>query len=142
MRRLFVIAVLWAVATITAYAQAPGLPAIDFERYFPHIVAVSEEVRDREFPQGAQYKFVTVRDEQQNVVWVAMTRREGTDRVVQLFLAKGPLDGSEGTIRDTATKFGERLRIKFEFVDLRDVRTAAEFRARTGALGWPSEVLK
>jgi hypothetical protein len=133
--------VLWSIVASSAHAQIPGLPVIDFQRYFPHITAVSEEMRDREFPLGAQYKFLTVRDEQENLVWVAMTRREGKDRVVRLFLAKGPVEGSEATLRSTVSKFSERLRIKFEFVDLRDVRTAAEFDARSAVLGWPSEVI-
>jgi hypothetical protein len=141
MRLSITFAFLWSLIASAAHAQIPGLPVIDFERYFPHMAAVSEEVRDREFPQGAQYKFLTVRDEQENVVWVAMTRREGKDRLVRLFLAKGPVEGSEATLRSSVSKFAERLRIRFEFIDLRDVRTAAEFDARTAALGWPTEVI-
>ena len=105
MRRLITFALLWSVVASPTYAQIPGLPIIDFQRYFPHITAVSEEARDREFPQGAQYKFLTVRDEQENVVWVAMTRREGEDRVVRLFLAKGPVENSEATLKSSVSKF-------------------------------------
>ena len=66
---------------------------------------------------------------------------EGGERVVRLFLAKGPVENSEATLKDTVAKFSERIRMRFEFIDLRNVRTAAEFHARTATLGWGLEVL-
>jgi len=92
MRPLWVALCLSILVPAAVHAQVPGLPAIDFERFFPHITAVSEEVRNKEFPEGVQYKFLTVRDEQENAVIVVMTRREGAERVVRLFLAKGPVE--------------------------------------------------
>lgn len=138
---LFFIVVFGALLPAPGHAQIPGLPVIDFQRYFPHITAISEEKRDREFPQGVQYKFLTVRDEQENVIVLAMTRREGPTRIVRLFLAKGPIENSETTLKDTVAKFSQRIGMRFEFIDLRDVRTLAEFQARTTALGWGFEVL-
>ena len=123
------------------HAQIPGLPVIDFERYFPHLTAVSEETRDREFPQGVQYKFLSVRDEQKNVIVLAMTRREGPDRIVRLFLAEGPVANSETTFKDTVAKFSGRIGMKFEIIDLREVRSVAEFQTHTSQLGWGLEVL-
>ena len=45
-----------------ARAQVPGLPIVDFERYFPHMVAVSDEVKNVAWPRGVQWKFISVRD--------------------------------------------------------------------------------
>lgn len=117
-------------------AQIPGLPAVDFQRYFPHLVAVSDEVRDKEYPQGVQYKFLSVRDEQEHVIILALTRREGDGRIASVFLAKGPVDGSEATFRSTVTKFSDTTHMKFQIIDLRDVRTYADFASRAETLGW------
>jgi hypothetical protein len=123
-----------------AEAQVPGLPAINFQRYFPHLVAVSEEVQNKEFLRGVQYKFLTVRDVQKHVVIVALTRREGPDRLVRLFLAEGPIDGPENTLRVTVADFSKKIGFKFEFIDLRDVKTFEAFQARVGTLGWGLQV--
>ena len=122
-----------------ARSQIPGLPVIDFQRYFPHIVAISEEKSDPAFPKGVQYKFLTVRDEEEKVVILALTRREGPDRLVRVFLAKGPIENSEATLRDTVAKFSTTVRLKFEFVDLRELRSADAFQAKANALGWGLE---
>src|SRR5437016_12066219 len=114
MRRVL-LAVIGALALhCSAYGQVQGLPVVDFERYFPHLVAVSEEIKDQKSPQGLQWKFITIRDEQDKVVWVTLTRREGQDRIVRVFLAKGPLEGSEATFRGTVAKFSETEKIKFD----------------------------
>ena len=124
-----------------AGAQVPGLPTVNFQRYFPHIVAVSEETTDKAFPQGVQYKFLTVRDDEENVVLIALTRRDGPDHVVRLFLAKGPLEGSEKILRETVDNFSRTVNMKFEFFDLRDIRTYTDFRSRTAHLGWGLEAV-
>ena len=124
-----------------SHAHAQGLPIIDFERYFPHLVATSEEIKDQRSPNGLQWKFITIRDEQDKIVWVALRRREGADRVTQAFLAKGPLEGSEATFRGVVAKFSETEKIRFEIVDLREVRTFAAFTERTAALGWGVQAL-
>ena len=80
-----------------AWGQVTGLPVVDFQRYFPHLIAVSEEKQDKQYPNGVQYKFLTVRDEQEKVIILALTRREGADRIVRVFLAKGPIENSEAT---------------------------------------------
>lgn len=121
-------------------AQIPGLPVVDFERYFPHLTAVSDEQTNGEYPDGVQYKFLTVRDEVEKVVILALTRREGKDKLARVFLAKGPIEGSESTLRKTVLGFAERTGLKFEFVDLQDVRTFEQFERRSKELGWGLEV--
>ena len=127
--------------TALASAQVPGLPTVDFHRYFPHLVAVSEVASDDAFPQAFQYKYLTVRDEVDHVVFVALTRREGSDRIVRLLLAKGPVEGSEKTLRDAVASFSKTVKVKFEFIDLRDIKTYAEFSDRTKSLGWGLEAV-
>lgn len=119
-----------------ARAQVPGMPVIDFQRYFPHLVAVSEEGKDSAYPNGVQYKFLSVRDEQEKLIVLALVRRESKDRIVRVFLAKGPLENSEATLRSTVAKFSDTTQLKFDFFDLRDVRTFSEFEGRSSALGW------
>ena len=141
MRRVL-LALLGSLAVhLPAYGQTKALPVIDFERYFPHLVAISDEIRDPRFPNGLQWKFITVRDEQDKVVWITLRRREGQDRIVQAFLAKGPLDNSEATFRGSVATFSETEKIKFEIIDLRDVRTVAAFTKRAAALGWGLQTL-
>ncbi len=124
-----------------AYGQVQGLPVVDFQRYFPHLVAVSEEIQDQKSPQGLQWKFISVRDEQDKLVWVTLTRREGQDRIVRVFLAKGPLEGSETTFRGVVAKFSETEKIKFEIVDLRDVLSLDTFTQRAASIGWGLQAL-
>ena len=128
------------ISTASA-AETAELPVIDFQRYFPHFVAVSEEINDKDFPPGTQYKFVVVRDEQDKVVFVTLTRREGEKRVVRVFLARGPLDGSEEALRSSVKKFSDKAQVRFEIFDLRDIRTYTDFEARSAALGWGMQVL-
>ena len=124
-----------AVGT-AAQAQIPGLPAVDFHRYFPHLVAVSEEVHVRACSQGMQFKFLSVRDEQEHAIIVALIRRECDGSVVGVFLAKGPVEDSEATFRGAVAKFSDVEKMKFQTFDLRDVHTYAEFEARAETLGW------
>jgi hypothetical protein len=140
--RLVLLAII-AVVTVQwpHHAGAQSLPVIDFQRYFPHFIATSEEVRDQRSPNGLQWKFITVRDEQDDIVWVTLRRREGEDRVTQAFLAKGPLEGSEATFRGAVAKFSETEKVRFEIVDLRDIRTFATFSERAGSLGWGMQAL-
>jgi hypothetical protein len=133
--RLVALAFLY-VAMGAAKAQIPGLPVVDFQRYFPHITAVSEEKVVKEFPEGVQYKFLTVRDETEKVVIVALTRKEGKDRLVRVFLAKGPIAGSEETLRKTVAKFADTIGMNFEFIDLRNLKSFEEFEIRAKELGW------
>ena len=123
-----------------AMAQIPGLPVVDFQRYFPHLTVVSDEQTSREYPDGVQYKFLTVRDEVEKVVILALTRREGKDKLTRVFLAKGPIESSEPTLRKTVSNFAERTGLKFEFIDLRDLRTFEQFEVRSKELGWGLEV--
>lgn len=124
-----------------AIAQAPGLPVIDFQRYFPHLVAVSNETRDAVNPEGLQYKFLTVRDENENQIFVALIRKNGSNGVVREFLARGPIDGSEKTLKATVEKFESTTGMKFEFFDLRKVRTFAAYEELVSALGWKIEAI-
>jgi hypothetical protein len=120
---------------VSAYTWAQDLPVIDFERYFPHLVATSEQIRGRRSGQELQWKFITVRDEQDKLVWVRLTRREGQDRVVQVFLAKGPLEDSEATFREAVAQFSNTENIRFEIVDLRNVRSFEVFKQRAAGIG-------
>ncbi len=134
--RSVLIAIICCLAMAQARAQVPGLPVVDFQRYFPHLVAVSEEGKESTYPNGVQYKFLSVRDEQEKLIVLALVRREGKDRIVRVFLAKGPVENSETTLRNTVAKFSETTKLKFEFFDLRDVKTFSEFEGRSSALGW------
>ena len=124
-----------------AHAQVPGLPIVDFERYFPHMVAVSEEVKNTQYPRGAQWKFISVRDEKEKVVTLALIRREGHERIVRLLLAKGPLDSAEEGFRASVADFSQQEDVKFDIADLRDVRTFAALKERAGASGWGMQAL-
>jgi hypothetical protein len=119
----------------------PGLPNIDFERYFPHMVAVSEEVKNKQWPRGVQWKFISVRDEREKTVTVALVRREGHERIVRLLLAKGPEDKAEEGFRSLVTETSEEQDVKFEIADLRDVRSFAALKERAGASGWGMQPL-
>lgn len=118
-------------------ANAQGqLPVIDFKRYFPHFFAVSQEIREHGTSSPVQWKFLTVRDEKDRHVWVELVRRESRGETVQEFLAKGPLEGSEGTLRRVVAKFAEAENIHFEIVDLRNIESAEAFAERARSLGW------
>lgn len=134
--RSILIAIICCIAIGRAQAQVPGLPVIDFQRYFPHLVAVSEEGKDPTYPNGVQYKFLSVRDEQEKLIVLALVRREGKDRIGRVFLAKGPIENSETTLRSTVSRFSETTKLNFEFFDLRDVKTFTEFEGRSSVLGW------
>jgi hypothetical protein len=62
-------------------AQTQGQAVVDFQRYFPQFLAVSEEVRNKEFPQGVQYKFLSIWDEQEQLAYVMVIRRDGRRRM-------------------------------------------------------------
>ena len=141
MYRAFVAIFAWLLLLQLAHSQVPGLPIVDFQRYFPHLVAVSEEVTDPKSSTKLQWKFIAVRDEQESVVWVALTRREGSKRLVRSFLAKGPVEASESAFRGAVAKFSETEHIKFEIIDLRDVRTFDQFNERARGIGWGLEPL-
>jgi len=125
----------------SAYAQVPGLPIVDFERYFPHMVAVSEEVKNAEWPRGVQWKFISVRDEKDKTVTVALIRREGHERIVRLLLAKGPENRAEEGFRSLVSETSEEKNVKFDIADLRDVRSFAALKERAGSSGWGMQQL-
>jgi hypothetical protein len=84
-----------------------------------------------------QYKFIEIRDEQQHVVIVALTRHDSLkDGFEVVFVARGPLENSEAALRKTVDGFSKKENVQFEFVDLRDVKTSEEFKLRATALGW------
>lgn len=138
-KTLVVIAFLLVPAA--ARSQIPGVPALDFQRYFPHLIAVSEVQTTADYPEGVQYKFITVRDEREKIVTIALIRKEGPDHVSRLLLAQGPIDRAERAMRNTVAKFSENVHLKFEFVDLRDIRNMDDFLAKGTALGWESQLL-
>ena len=72
--RLLFVALAVAIP-LTSRAQVPGLPTLDFKRYFPEIIAVSVEQRDQAFPDGFQYKFLSIRDEVEHVDVIAEVGR-------------------------------------------------------------------
>ena len=125
----------------SARAQVPGLPIVDFERYFPHMVAVSEEVKNPAWPRGAQWKLISVRDEKEKTVTVALIRREAHERIVRLLLAKGPEDKAEEGFRSLVSETSEEQNVKFDIADLRDVRTFAALKERAGSSGWGMQPL-
>ncbi|WP_284620758.1 hypothetical protein [Aquabacterium humicola] len=118
------------------------MPELDFTRYFPHIVAVSEDKQVNEYPEGVQYKFLTVRDEVEKKVILALTRREGSTRLVRVFLANGPIENSENSLRNAVSNFAQKTGLSFEFIDLREVKTFEAYRARATELGWGMTVLQ
>ena len=125
----------------SAHAQVPGLPNIDFERYFPHMVAVSDELKDKMWPRGVQWKFISVRDEKDKTVTVALIRREGHERIVRLLLAKGPEEKAEEGFRSLVSEGSDELGVKFEIADLRDVRTFAALKEKAEGSGWGMQPL-
>lgn len=127
--------------SLPARAQVPGLPIVDFERFFPHMVAVSEEVKNPAWPGGVQWKFISVRDEKEKTVTVALIRREGHERIVRLLLAKGPEAKSEEGFRTLVSETSDEQNVKFDIADLRDVRTFAALKERAGASGWGMQPL-
>jgi len=139
--RTLLIAWLFLCLPSPARAQVPGLPIVDFERYFPHMVAVSEEVKNVAWPRGVQWKFISVRDEKESTVTVALIRREGHERIVRLLLAKGPQDKAEEGFRNLVSETGDEQNVKFDIVDLRDVRSFAALKERAGSSGWGMQPL-
>ena len=125
-----------------ARSQIQGVPALDFQRYFPYLIAVSEVQKSENYPEGVQYKFITVRDEQEKMVIIALIRRESPDHVSRLLLGQGPIDNAEQAMKSTVAKFSENVHLKFEFVDLSDVRNADDFLAKGTVLGWESQPIQ
>lgn len=122
-----------------ARSQVEGMPTVDFQRYFPHLFAVSDLQKNEQYPDGVQYKFLTVRDEQEQTVIIALVRRTGKETVKRLLLAKGPIGTSEVAINKAVQSFSAREKVTFEIIDLRDVRTMDAFSKKSTALGWDSE---
>jgi hypothetical protein len=123
-------------------AQTPGFPVVDFQRYFPQFLAVSEEVQTKEFSQGVQYKLLSTWDEQEQLVFLALIRRDSHDRVQRILLSKGPMGGSEARFRNTVNQLADKVGSALEVIDLRGIRTQDEFHARAVSLGWGIEILK
>ena len=122
--------------------QVEGVPVVDFQRYFPHSIAVSEVRKNAEFPEGVQYKFLAVRDEQEKVVIIALIRRDGPVHVARLLLAQGPVNTAERALKNSVASFSEKVNLKFEFFDFKDVRNMDDFSARAADLGWESQPLQ
>jgi hypothetical protein len=123
-------------------AQTPGFPVVDFKRYFPQFLAVSEEVRTKEFPEGVQQKLISTWDEQEQLVFLALIRRDSHDHVLRILLSTGPMEGSEERFRNTVNQLSKKVGSALEVIDLRGVRTQEEFHARAVSLGWGIEILK
>jgi len=102
------VAVVAALLPPLAGAQSPGRAVVDFQLYFPQFLAVSEEVRNKEFPQGVQYKFISIWDEQEQLAYDMVIRRDGLDHVLRILFAKGPLEGSEATIAKPSRRWQGR----------------------------------
>jgi hypothetical protein len=119
------------------HAEDSELPLIDFVRYFPQFVAVSEEVKTSKL--SIQYKFFSVGDEQDRQFWLWITSHQGRDQILR-YAGKGPLEVSEKAFRLAISKFSEVEKVKFEIFDLRDVRSFEAFKRRANDLGWRSEV--
>jgi hypothetical protein len=137
LRMLVVLLLAEALLASPIKAQVPGLPIVDFDRYFPHLVAVSQEMHVKGIAGSIQYKFIEIRDEQQHVVIVALTRHDSLkDGFEIVFVARGPIENSEAALRKTVDGFSKKENVQFEFVDLRDVKTLEEFKLRATALGW------
>jgi hypothetical protein len=137
LRTLVVLFLAEALLASPIRAQVPGLPTVDFERYFPHLVAVSQEMHVKGIAGSIQYKFIEIRDEQQHVVIVALTRHDSLkDGFGVVFVARGPIENSEAALRKAVDGFSKKENVQFEFVDLRDVKTLEEFKLRATALGW------
>lgn len=134
-----VVSILLVVCALRVQAQE--MPVIDFQRYYPHLIAISEQVKIPEAPYTLQWKLITIRDEQDKLVWVTLRRFEGEDRVTQEFIAAGPLDSSEESFRSAVAGFTKAENIEFEIVDLRGIRSAAEFAAKASELGWGEDAI-
>ena len=125
-----------------AAAQSPSYAVVDFQRYFPQFLAVSEEVQTKDFPQEVQYKFLSIWDEQDQLAYVMVIRRDGLDHVLRILMHKGPLEESEAAFRGTVKDLAKKVGSAPEIIDLRGIRTQEEFHARAVSLGWGIEILK
>jgi hypothetical protein len=135
--------VIWALILATLAGRSGGadapisvLPTVDFKDTFPHMVWVSSEGRDAEYPAGFRYKLLSVRSGDSRTVEFALVRElTGGDKIVALH-AKGPLskfnDAANGIVDDFSSLFS----ITFEKFDLSEIRTFEDFEARTKELGW------
>ena len=122
-----------------AFAQVGGLPVVDFVDVYPHLIWVSTEGRDAEYPQGFRYKLVSVRREvSQAVEFVLIREVTGGTKVVAIH-ATGPASKFEETTKGVLERLGAKLGISFERYDLRDVRSFEQFRAKVSAFGWEPE---
>jgi hypothetical protein len=131
-----------ALLSLFSAAQTPGFAVVDFQRYFPQFLAVSEEVQTKEFPQGVQYKFLSIWDDEQQLAYVMLIRRDGANHVLRVLFHKGPLEESEAALRETVNNLSKKVGSVPEIIDLRGIRTHEEFHARAVSLGWGIEILK
>lgn len=132
---LVVCIVLGALFMVPLGANAASLPALDFQRYFPYIFWVSHESRDKEFPDGFVYKFLSVKDETEGQVYMELVRETPKGKE-ELLLVKGSADKAEQDFDKSVAGLGHDLNITFEKFDLREIRTREAFDAKAVALGW------
>jgi len=121
-----------------AHGQSNDLPVIDFVKVYPHMIWVSSEGRDQEYPQGFRYKLLSVRrDDTQTVEFVLLREVPGQAKVVAIH-AEGPVSKFEQSTRGVLDRLGRKLNISFEQFDLRAVTNFDEFNAKIAAFGWSS----
>jgi hypothetical protein len=131
------------VVTLLALAMAAPagtpadvLPSIDFRAVFPYLAWLSTEGHDDKYPDGFRDKLLSVRSADSQTVEFALIRElsDGTKTVA--LHARGPLSPFGETATALVNDFSRRYAIRFERIDLTDVRDLETFRARAAGLGW------
>ena len=104
---------------------------MDLVRFFPHIFWVSNWAKDGQFPAGFRYKLLSVRDEKENKIELVTVMEEpGGIKTERDRITFSPLSAFERLAPGYVAKLEEAFGIKFERLDLTDIRSEADWEER------------
>jgi hypothetical protein len=112
---------------------------LDFVRFFPQKIWVSDWGRDATYPDGFRYKILSVRDEKKGVVELVLLleQDDGSKEEMHRVQLK-PVKQVDKYARTFLDGLEEEHGIEFEEQDLSDVRTEEEFERAIAQYGWSS----
>jgi hypothetical protein len=114
-----------------------GFVSFDFKNTFPYIYWVSDWVSDEAYPDGFRYKMLTVQNISTQEFEAVLVLEERNGNKTEMKRYSGPVGSAAlQQLRKFILGIEESFGVELEEQDLSDVRTAADFEARTSQLGW------
>lgn len=132
-RRILLAFVATMLFTLPVAAQQ-GLPAVDFATVYPHLVWVSTEGRDAEYPAGFRYKLLSVKRGEQVEFVLIRDVANGTKTIAMH--AKGAISKFEGAASGMLSRLGTKFDVSFERFDFREITSVEEFKKLAAKIGW------